>query len=286
MIHTGRKKISGQDALIFVHIPKTAGTTLLRIIERQFPLDQRCHISLYPTNRDEELGIERLRQLTPGNRQTIRCLEGHMPFGLHRFLQKVPRPLVVLRDPVERMISSHYFVLSLGKQNPHYLTYVKNSLEDFTDFMDMRNEVNLQTRYISGSIDIENPRPPYPPLPFEALDMAKKHLATQFEVVGLTERFDETLLLMRESFGFSNVFYVKRNITRVRPRKNEIPDETIEMIKRVSRPDMELYRFAKELFEQRIRKEGALFRRKVHVFRLLNRVYGMLWHHYQRLKQI
>jgi len=284
MFQTGGKKNLGQDALIFVHIPKTAGTTLLRIIERQFPLDQRCHISLYPTNRDEELGIERLRGLPPRDRQAIRCLEGHMPFGLHRFLQKTPRYLTVLRDPVERMISSHYFVLSLDVQNPHYLTYFNNSLEDFTHFMHMRNEVNLQTRYISGAIDIENPRPPYPPLPFEALDMAKKHLTTQFDVVGLTERFDETLLLMRESFGFPNVFYVKRNITRARPPKHQIPDETLEMIKRLSRPDMELYGFAKELFEQRIRKKGASFKRKVHAFRLLNRAYGMLWRLYQRMK--
>ena len=217
MIHLGNAKFMGEDVLIFVHIPKTAGTTLMRVIERQFPPSQTYFMNLYLMNDDRQKSIEHLKIHTQVEKAQIRCLKGHMPFGLHQFLPRMSRYVTVLRDPIERMISSYYFVLSLDKNDPLYSIYFKKSLEEFVTFMYTRNELNLQTRYIGGGIEFENLRPPYPPLGQDAITIAKRHLATEFQLVGLTERFDETLILMKQLFGFRNVFYAKRNVTRMRP---------------------------------------------------------------------
>ncbi len=54
--------------------------------------------------------ITQLKNMPEEKRNKIRCLKGHMPFGLHKYLLNSSVYLTVLREPIERVISHYYFV--------------------------------------------------------------------------------------------------------------------------------------------------------------------------------
>jgi hypothetical protein len=75
--------------------------------------------------------------------------------------------------------------------------------------------------------------------------MAKQNLTRSFRVVGLRERFQESLLLMKASFGCS--FYENRNVAKNRPAVEPSGDRCDW---RAQSFDIELYDFSKNLFEE------------------------------------
>ena len=48
------------------------------------------------------------------------------------------------------------------------------------------------------------------------LERAKRNLDEHFSWLGMTERFDESLILLRRTFGWRDVRYVSRNVSRSR----------------------------------------------------------------------
>lgn len=84
----------------------------------------------------------------------------------------------------------------------------------------------------------------------ELLERAKENLAEHFGLVGLTERFEETLALTKIRFGWKIENYSSFNVTKGRPRKDEIADDIRCVIEERYRYDVELYRFAVALFER------------------------------------
>src|SRR5256714_9537299 len=82
-------------ALLFLHIPKAAGTTLHSIIERQFAPAQTFTIS----GADSPQGIKEFTGLPAERREQIRLLKGPMPYGLHEYLSVPATHITMLRDP-------------------------------------------------------------------------------------------------------------------------------------------------------------------------------------------
>jgi Galactose-3-O-sulfotransferase len=138
---------------------------------------------------------------------------------------------------------------------------------------------NLQTRLISGREPGKvlswgsNGRPwrrDPSRLDEEALEEAKRNLES-FLVVGLTERFDESFILVRRALGWKLPMYETHNVTR-RPKSEPPSPEAIEAIRERNRLDLELYDHARKLFSAAVERQGSSFRREVAVFRALNRI--------------
>jgi hypothetical protein len=89
------------------------------------------------------------------------------------------------------------------------------------------------------------------------LELAKRNLTTQFSLVGLTERFDESLALAKIEFGWHIQQYADFNVTRHRPKKDQISAATRELITKHNRFDVELYDYTLELFDGRIKRNAA-----------------------------
>ena len=67
------------EALIFLHIPKTAGTTLNRIIEWQYSL-----LAIFRMGPDRIRATpERLKRLPEERRRRLRVVSGHLFYGIH-----------------------------------------------------------------------------------------------------------------------------------------------------------------------------------------------------------
>ena len=100
--HPMTEATTADEAVIFLHVPKTAGTTLNRLIEWEYPLFQMYSVDpvffRWSAAHLRKLSKERLRK--------IRVFKGHMLFGLHEVL------------PNLRRISRCYAIRSSGPSRP------------------------------------------------------------------------------------------------------------------------------------------------------------------------
>lgn len=234
-----------REALIFLHIPKTAGTTLNRIIEWQYSPFEIFTMDPYRIRATPE----RLKRLSEGRRLRLRMVRGHMFYGVHEFLPQGASYITMLRDPVRRTLSAYYFILR-RPLNPFHRKVKKEQLgvEDCLRLFPQRN--NLQCKMIAGVKDVGSIGDE------RLLDMAKENLLKSFSIVGICERFEESLMLIATTFGWKIPFYKNCKVSKTRP---QIASSTVEIIRDHNRLDVELIEFAKSLFEESLRKkQGAV----------------------------
>ncbi len=249
-------------SLIFLHVPKAAGSTLHSIIERQYSKAATFHVEGNNVSRS----IGEFRNLSAPRRETIKCLKGHMPYGLHSYLAQPCTYITCLRDPVDRIISHYHFVLRTPNHYLHErIVSQRITLDEYVSRGISYELSNAQTRLLAGQAKGD--------LQADALDRAKKNLSHDFAVIGLAERFDESLILMKRRLGWRHVYYRSKKVAPYSPAKSNVPAPTIRLIKKANEKDLELYTFAKHLFEASIEAEGPSFEFEVPIFRLLNSVY-------------
>ncbi len=272
-IHTGSRTV------IFIHIPKAAGTTFYQILHRQYRLEHTWHIERGPN----QASIDAFRKLPEEKRTKLSCICGHMTFGLHKWLHQSATYLAFLRRPVERFVSLYYYARD-NPGAPLHNEIVQNnlSLEDFVQRHIKMNTTNLQTRWISGCVDFDSVMPPYDDLPSNALDLARENIESYFTVCGLTERFDESLLLMKKILGWKSVVYMRRNVSKRRPSKSELPSSTIRLIEKSEEQDLALYEFANRRLSEML-DVHRISDNQVHKFQSMNRLLGTPIYVYERL---
>jgi len=243
-VKQAQKGLDG-EALIFLHIPKTAGTTLNRIIEWQYSPLSIFTMDPYRIRATPE----RLRKLSEQRRRRLRVVRGHLYYGIHEFLPQGATYMTMLREPVARFFSSYYFIQRRPLHPMHRkVTTERIGVEDFIRLTPHRQ--NLQCSLIAG---IKNDGS----CDERTLEKAKKNLVDSFSVVGICERFEESLVLFSEIFGWEVPFYENRKVAKNRPR---VEPSAVDMIKEHNRLDLELYEFGKQLFEESLRKREAAVR--------------------------
>lgn len=229
------------EVIIFTHIPKTSGVSLLReLIEPNFVPEQ-----MY--------GYRRLQQFISDIRQDYRFVRGHVPYGLHRFTTRPVRYITFLRDPIDRAISFYYFVQQDG-DNPATRHPLCDYAESVTlkEFYENKAFQNYQTRFISGFLSTKFHNvfgsellKPY------VLKIAKSNLKKHYACFGLLEEREKSLELFRYKFGWDDsqqVPHMKK--TRNRPRVNDVDAETLAALKAGNALDIQFYDYAAKLFHQ------------------------------------
>lgn len=232
MLVISNKKKETDNVIIFVHIPKTGGATLCAILEKEYK-------DYYDIQR---VKIPMSKYLQQDQTKKLEVIRGHFGFGIHKLLpQKKYTYITILRDPIERVISAYYYI---RRSKPHKLHDLLNKIT-LNKFVTNRNfhhqTFNMQTRMLTGNSGTD-------------LEIAKKNLKNYFSIVGITERYDETLYVMKKKYGWKIDNYRKRNVTLNRPSVKKIPKETIEIIKKKNQNDIELYQFANKLLNNQLQQ--------------------------------
>lgn len=258
------KTASSGQVLIFLHLPKTAGSTLARIIQRQYGANGS--LAQYESNSGAELA-----KLTPIQLKSVRAIMGHFYFGVHEFLPRSSTYVTLLRDPIERVISYYYYVQN---QPEHYLYQAARemNLSKFVIACNLSEPNNDQTRLLAATEQGFSSGTCLP----EMLGVAKQNLQDHFAVVGLTEDFDRSLILMKRVFGWNIPFYVRHNVTWRRPRKEDIPRETLKVIETYNKLDIELYSYGRGLFQELVRAQKGSFEKELRMFKKVNMFYGKI----------
>ncbi len=289
-----------EPLILFLHIPKTAGLTiahsLLPRLYRHNEMVSTKFTSLIQADGGRGVGIvdtmlkssglflgtkrpndiwyphsletvrEMLERIPPELLPRLRLVHGaHIAYGLHRILSRPLSYFTLLRDPVNRVLSHYYYG---GEERQ------QSGAPGFLEDLPRHVEANLQTRLLAGEQD-----PGAPLAPEEMLHCAKDNLRS-CDVVGLTERFDETLLLLKKKYGWPMPYYERRNVNKKRPRREAVHGEVLQRIEADNRLDASLYALAQELFAAQVERYGPGFQRDLARFRAGNR----RWQRWRRVR--
>ncbi|MEX2457745.1 MAG: sulfotransferase family 2 domain-containing protein [Actinomycetota bacterium] len=250
-------------AVVFLHVPKTAGSTLRQVLRRRFApgevwapdvpgggAGERPYLrylrgeagrtGLEPGNPNDRY-LRTLAELPPDRVREMRLLLGHFWFGIHEALPIPSTYVTMLRDPVSRVLSlyahrrAHH---GIDRSLEHYLTERRDWEID-----------NGQTRRLAGRGHGGDVR--FDPATDAMLDLAKRHLRDAVSVVGVTERFDDFVAMLGEEFGWRRLTYVSRNVSRERLREPDLSEDVLRTIRAHNELDVELYRHATGLIAER-----------------------------------
>tara|TARA_B100000315_G_scaffold252780_2_gene290269 strand:+ start:1295 stop:2113 length:819 start_codon:yes stop_codon:yes gene_type:complete len=263
--------------IYFLHIPKTAGTSLRKVIESQFRPEEICPCSVM-----QELANVVRRDVS--ELATYPVIAGHMGYTLLSLLPTPPRVITMLREPVARTISRFNYMRQQcarsGRVPWGHARFLDPdvSINDFLSFEPTRRLItNFQVRNLAQDFDLTktytdfdgNPLMPKMNKLFaytspglsdrELLATAKRRLAS-FEFVGITERFRESLELLCSTFGWEITMNAPfLNVSSPSLGLNSLlSKQTIADIQECTLLDAELYKFATEIFKSNFSKHFPL----------------------------
>jgi hypothetical protein len=253
----------GSPLIVFVHVPKTGGMTLRSILSRR-------RRGIFAESMEEAKSL--LDSLTESEAAQLELVSGHVPYGVHEFVQRPVQYVTMLREPVQRVVSHYWFVRN---QPDHYLyaAIVEGnlSLREYAE-----RGCALSGEIENGQVGMFSARARMRECADEeSLEEAKRVLRDHFAVVGTTERFDESVVAMQRTVGLTTPVYVRRNIGPA-PRGSVDP-ETRAAIEANNLLDLELYEYASALLDAQISHAGGRFQRDLDRFPRLNSVYRAVY---------
>ncbi|MEB3209753.1 MAG: sulfotransferase family 2 domain-containing protein [Leptolyngbyaceae bacterium] len=258
-----------KKVFIFLHIPKAGGTTLNGIINQQYK-----KTDIFRFN-----GINNRRcinEVEPQRRISIQLIRGHFAFGLHQYITCDSVYFTFLRDPIKREIS-HYHYLCRSPNLKQHSIVKKQTLKEYI----LSTEGNLQTRMIYGnSCTKDDPSK-------GVLEVAKENLEKYFTVVGIVERFDESLVVLQHSLGWKTTVYRKQNKTNIRQTKScQITPEVLNLIQNKNSIDIELYKYANTKLDQQIEDLGDRFKDLMNTHKRINYLYQPFGYAYNAFRSL
>ncbi len=222
-----------ENALLFVHIPKTAGTSFRRALKKSFgegnmfydySTDNKITSDIvldyiYPDHNILGLGEalnKRCRKhiLRRGNKKF--CLSGHFPLTKYAPLFLIKNAIVFFRDPIQRFISSYehqkrFYGLDMSLeaygQNPSF--------------------VNIQSKVVKNC-------------PLGLIGF-----------IGLQEHYADSLLMLQDLYQIDVSEFVSNVNKRRVGREYTLDEESFTLVNEVNREDVLLYEQIKPLFKQR-----------------------------------
>jgi hypothetical protein len=227
--------------LFFLHIPKTAGISLRHLLQEQYPDAP----TFFPSAPHED----ELFRMPRAEREALAVIGGHYRFGAHTWFETPTRYLTFLREPFERVVSHFHYIL----REPHHSLHVRAvasglTLEQWVQLPAWGSQDNLQVRYLNAMPKSE---PPFGEVTRQMLEQAKHNLAEHVEFLGLTERYAESVTRFGTALGWHAPALQRFNVTPERPGVEDLSDSSRRVIAAANELDIELYAFAKKLFERR-----------------------------------
>ena len=247
---------TNQTPCYFVHIPKTAGTSIRVLVEGLYSAEDRC---------DSWIGQDILKVL-PWKLRQYKFIAGHYNLSYLKWLSLGNNRTVItfLREPIQRTVS-HYFYLRDYKDSVLQALAESITIDQFIRKPEGVYELaNLQTRYL-GSDDLDDEfsiirtdicpdfaerfvSGPWIDLTYER---AVKNLEKCY-VLGIVERMPHSLLLLASKLGLSPEVELTNQNTKNNQVK-KIEPQTLECLVNINKYDIMLYAAANSILTEKLR---------------------------------
>lgn len=262
--------------VIFLHIPKTAGTTFRQIIRRNYTREERFGLD----GEEKYQTGQKLKNLSNAERNRIKLVGGHINFGLHTcFADKENvKYITFLRDPILREVSYYNYVLRI-QQHVHHQEVVskKMSLEDYIS-SDLHVELaNAQTKQIAGVHTGLQSEPVYLESSIQSgiLETAKNNIKEHFVFSGITEQFDQGVILLYKTLKWKfPLYYKSTNIAPVNQKYSRLSDKTLQLIADQNQADLLLYEYVKKSFTEQVEYYREYINRQIQLLKITNFLYS------------
>jgi hypothetical protein len=216
-----------QKRTIFLHIPKTAGSSFERVINAN-TATSHAYIGL--------------RSYLTSKNDCGELVKGHMAYGIDFLKLQESRYITLIRNPTERCISYYYFVQEWPK-HPSYNDAISHTI---IDFYKMKKYQNIQAKSIGGHILLPNDI-----LPINLILSTAKHRLLKIFDFGITEFYAQSVELMCARLNWNNRPIIHTKQGRMRPLSTSVQPEILQKIAELNDADWQLYCYGKELFKQR-----------------------------------
>ena len=239
---------------VFMHIPKAGGTTLQHIIAKNYLPNQFIHANSNQINKNPAyLYHVKRREVRP-------IVMGHFDRSCILYQLLCDRPIIhftMFREPIKRVLS-HYRYLRGNLVHGKHQEVKEMSLEEYAS-SSIREVLNKQTLRILGdyshAAQMQSLNDPDP-----LFREAKQVLEHEFSLFGITEQYNQFLLMAKEVLRWEDIVYRRRNISSTQVQSdenvelNEAYRKGIKIIHERNQLDMKLYDFARQLFDNRYRE--------------------------------
>lgn len=230
----------GTGAILFVHVPKTAGSSLYSIFRTILKPPEL--LKLHPNGET----LVRIDALPKRHLTQLKVLYGHVDVQLAKQIVPLRQCVTLLRDPVDRIVSYYAFAKHMNS-GLHSELARRTSITQWIDTLRLPETDNGMVRRFSGALHQAG----IGACTRRMLERAKANL-TQFALVGLTDRFDEFYALLANELGLPMRSYVVAKVNAKRPRSDQLHADTLAELEQRNELDRELYRFGEGLFAQRL----------------------------------
>ena len=226
-------------AVRFLHVPKTAGTSVNAILEQTFQSSETFDFS-----GDARDDLERLRVLSPEHRSRLRLFRGHAPRYVGEPDVDAAETFTLLREPVARVISFCRHVAE-GKSE-YLLSSFPPDRFDLDEFLESGCPElnNFQSRMLLGRGDYADFDPLHDNL--NDLEARLRTALSSLRFAGIQEKFEESMLLLGRSFGWTVESPRKKLNQAGTSRQLIFADRHLARLRKLNELDMRIYRHASE----------------------------------------
>ncbi len=252
-----------RPVLIFLHVPKTGGTSLKEFLKSKYERENYYEIAW---NSETGLrGMDYLNQfiaLPQAKRDRFDLILGHFPYGLHKFLSRPCMYVTLLRNPLERLLSFYHQLSADHHRSHEFMTRNYTVEEYFQDLNTPESGTAPAVKFFSDMVFntlqiMDNPVEWSYARECQDEQTIKRRLSDEFMLVGLTERLEDFLFLLCRRMGWRPSALGHENKTPGRPpAEQELSPDQLGRANEMLSAEWELYSHAEKLFQEQWKDLG------------------------------
>jgi hypothetical protein len=245
----------------FIHIPKTGGSTLQDIINRNYKKSDLANLKHDGSSTDSI--------------SNAKLLKGHVDIRAFKQINPDIGLLSCVRSPLSRLVSHYAFICKREHHGNH--RQIMDNGYSIIDCIEQKVDTvfdNLLIRYIGGYRDL-----PFGEIKETHLETAIKNIH-EFVWIGVLEDFDNSVLMLQKELDWGKLYYRKRKVNASSKQLiSSLNSKEMSLLKSSQSLDQKLYSAILEIHKEKLAANKDYVSRKMRSLQFRNKLFSgiMSW---------